>query len=101
MKLEIELHVLFPGGGAKIIKTLDDLLIIGNKLMTKISESVAAQKVAFTRLESSIAGLGEDITALASKIAELRWASRRRTPDSQRTVSRPQHWRGSAQKARD
>lgn len=83
MKLEIDLNVLFPGGGVDILKSLANLLTLGNKIMTKISDAVAAQKAAFARLETSITGIGEDLAALNAKLAELQATQGQLTPEDQ------------------
>ena len=82
-KIQIDFNVLFPGGGADILKSLANLLTLGNKIMTAISDSVTAQKAAFDRLEAALAGIGEDITALAAKIAELQASGGAITPADQ------------------
>ena len=82
----MDIHVFVhhaSGDEADLKKTLAKILKLLELTMTKISDAVAAQRAAFTRLDTALSGLTGDVQSLNDKIVELQGTAGQVTPEDQ------------------
>lgn len=83
MKVKLNVFIRDASADKNLLNALANILNLQELIMTKISDTMDAQRAAFTRLDSALSGLTGDVQALNDKIVELQGTAGQVTPEDQ------------------